>query len=158
LTVLRAIEDRLRGLVVALADQVQPLVPAAHHREMLVAALLGTVAAFVEATEDRDRQAGIEAVAGHHDSVGTGDGLGNALQRLLGHGVVHRPSREHGGRIPTGGEQRIARRQRIGRLAGEAGIFAGERQPAGVGDHLEEELAQEGRPASLRWPAGEIRS
>jgi hypothetical protein len=146
-TVLRVIQQRLRRLVLALADEAQIFVPVAHGGEMDGAALLGAVAALVEPVEDGDGEARVVAVAGDGGPVGAGDGLGDPLEHLLPGMVGERPARELVGGVPAGGEHAVALGERVSRGAAHAGIFAGGADPAGVGDGLEEELAQERAPA-----------
>ncbi|HEX5258987.1 MAG TPA: hypothetical protein VFW35_09435 [Sphingomicrobium sp.] len=119
----------------------------AHQREMFVAALLGAVAALVEATEEAERQADVVAVASDGCAVAARDRLGDSVDHLLPTFVVHRPPGHQRGGVPGGAEQRIARGERVRRLARQAGIIGGEGRLAGVGEHLEEKLARERRPA-----------
>ena len=111
------------------------------------AALLGAVAALVEAVQDGDGQARVVAVARDGGPVGAGDGLGDPLEHLLLRVVGERPAGELVGRIPGGGEDAVALGERVGCRTAHMGVGAGEGDPAGICDGLEEELAQERRPA-----------
>jgi hypothetical protein len=143
----RPVEQGLRGRVVALADQLQIFVPVAHRRYVDRAALLGAVAALVEPVEHGDGEARVVAVARDRRSVGTRDGLGDPLEHLLPGMVDERAAGELVRGVPARREHAVALGQRVSRGAAHAGIFARGSNRAGVGDGLEEELAQERGPA-----------
>ena len=143
----RPVEQRLGGRVVALADEAQIFLPVAHRREMDGAALLGAVAALVEAVEDGDGEARVVAMAGERGSVGAGDRFRDPLKHLLMRAVGHRAAGELVRGIPGGGEHAVALRESVGRRAAHPRVGAGGARQAGVGDGLQEELAQEGSPA-----------
>ena len=90
---------------------------------------------------------------GHHLAA-AGDGFGNPVEPVLEDLVGQRIAGHERGGVPAGGEQRVALTQRVRRLPGEAGISERPADPPGRGEHLEEQLAREGRPAVAARPFG----
>ena len=147
LTVRRGFEEGAGGLVLALADQAQPFVPAAHQGEMARAKLGSAVAALVEAVKHGDRQAAVVAVAGRDHLAVLGDGLGDPVDRAFVKRVGERRAGQLAGGVPAGGEDGVAGAQRIGRLLGQLRKFASGGDPAGFAQHLEEQAPGERGPA-----------
>jgi hypothetical protein len=147
LTVRHGFEEGGRGLLLALADEGQPFVPAAHQREVLRAKLRRAVAALVETVQHRDRQAGVEAVACRYHLAVPGDGVGHAADRLFVERVRERRTGDLARGVPARREDRIAGAQRVGGLLAQPAIFAGEADAASLGENFEKEAAGEGRPA-----------
>jgi len=71
---------------------------------MLAAALLGAVAALVEAVEEAERQANVIAVASDGCAVASGDRLGDSVDHLLARFVVHGPPGHQRRGVPGGAE------------------------------------------------------